>query len=249
MENEFENKVVIVTGASSGIGYLTSEKYAINGAHVAMFAPHEKKLNEAAERIRSLGGDVIPYVVDVRSFDDIEHAVLDIIRRFNRIDITVSCAGGASSRIFNRNETFKDMPIDVIDWGIDVNLKGQLYIARAVIGKMFEQKSGVIINIGSITGQTGSNCIDYSAAKSGAMNGLTKSLALYGAPYGIRCCCVSPGPVLTRADMAEMKTPLGRAAEPNEIVDLILYLTSDKAAFITGTNYLIDGGRSCGAKD
>ena len=75
------------------------------------------------------------------------------------------------------------------------------------------------------------------------MNGLTKSLALVGAPYGVRCCCVSPGPGLTRDAMANMKTLLGRAAEPQEIVDLIMYLASDKAAFITGENILIDGGR------
>ena len=78
------------------------------------------------------------------------------------------------------------------------------------------------------------------------MNGLTKSLALYGAPYGVRVCCVTPGPVLTRPGMAKMKTPLGRAAQPVEIVDLIEYLSSDKAGFITGTDYRIDGGRSCG---
>jgi 3-oxoacyl-[acyl-carrier protein] reductase len=111
---------------------------------------------------------------------------------------------------------------------------------------MIEQKSGVIINLGSIDGVTGGGwCLDYSAAKAG-MIGLTKSLALYGAPYGVRACCVSPGPVLTRAQMAKMKTPLGRAAEPIEVVNLILYLCSDKAAFITGSNYLIDGGRACG---
>jgi len=85
--------------------------------------------------------------------------------------------------------------------------------------------------------------LDYGAAKSG-MIGLTKSLALYGAPHGIRACCVSAGPVLTRPEMAMMKTRLGRAAAPQEIVDLILYLCSDKAAFITGANYIIDGGRS-----
>ena len=75
------------------------------------------------------------------------------------------------------------------------------------------------------------------------MNGLTKSLALVGAPYGVRCCCVSPGPVLTRPGMADMKTLLGRAADPQEIVDLVLFLASEKAAFITGEDILIDGGR------
>ena len=108
---------------------------------------------------------------------------------------------------------------------------------------------GVIINVGSVDGQTGSAAVEYSAAKSGVMNGLTKSLALYGAPWGVRVCCVSPGPVLTRPAMAKMKTPLGRAAQTQEIVDLILFLCSDQAGFITGSNYMIDGGRSCGAQN
>ena len=79
-----------------------------------------------------------------------------------------------------------------------------------------------------------------------ARPGLARSLAICGAPHNVRACCVSPGPVLTRPDMAKMTTRLGRAAEPQEVVDLILYLCSDKAAFITGTNYMIDGGRTCG---
>ena len=109
---------------------------------------------------------------------------------------------------------------------------------------MIEQQGGVIINLGSIDGVTG-GAVVYGAAKAG-MIGLTKSLALYGAPYNVRACCVSPGPVLTRPGMANMATPLKRAAEPIEVVNLILYLCSDKAAFITGSNYLIDGGRACG---
>lgn len=143
-----------------------------------------------------------------------------------------------------REIPFQDVPIEVFDWGLDVNLKGPFYMGHAAMKYMAEQKSGVIINIGSITGAEAS-CGDvaYATAKSGVMNGLTKSLALVGAPYGVRCCCVSPGPVLTRDAMANMKTLLGRAAEPQEIVDLIMYLASDKAAFITGENILIDGGR------
>ena len=134
----------------------------------------------------------------------------------------------------------------MIDWGIDVNLKGAIYFCHDVLGIMIKQQSGVIINMGSVTGMEGSaGAVDYSAAKSG-MIGLTKSLALCGAPHGVRACCVSPGPVLTRPGMANMKTQLGRAAEPQEIVELILYLCSEKAAFITGTNYLIDGGRTLG---
>ena len=111
---------------------------------------------------------------------------------------------------------------------------------------MIEQKNGVIITLGSVSGVEGAaGAVSYSCSKFG-MIALAKSLAIAGAPHGVRACCVSPGPVLTRPGMAGMKTRLGRAAEPKEVVDLILYLCSDKAAFITGTNYMIDGGRSIG---
>ena len=86
--------------------------------------------------------------------------------------------------------------------------------------------------------------MDYPTAKAGLMHGLTKSIAQYGAPYGIRCVCVSPGPVLTREAMSKMKTLLGRAAQPQEIIDLVLFLASDKGQFINGENIMIDGGRN-----
>ena len=110
---------------------------------------------------------------------------------------------------------------------------------------MIEQKSGVIINMSSIDGITGSRgSVDYGAEKAG-MVGLTKGLAIVGAPYGIRSVSVAPGPVLTRESMSKMKTLLGRAAEVQEVVDLLVFLSSSKADFITGCNYQIDGGRAC----
>jgi 3-oxoacyl-[acyl-carrier protein] reductase len=140
---------------------------------------------------------------------------------------------------------FPDVPIEVYDWGIDVNLKGPFYFAHAVLAQMREQKSGLILNIGSITGAEGDKYgMDYPTSKAGLMYGLTKSVAQFGAKYGIRCVCVSPGPVLTRPEMANMATPLGRAAEPQEIIDLCLYLASDKGRFINGENIMIDGGRN-----
>ena len=96
-----------------------------------------------------------------------------------------------------------------------------------------------------ITGQEGDGYgMDYPTSKAGLMFGLTKSIAQFGAPYGIRSVCISPGPVLTRPDMAKMKTMLGRAAEPQEIIDLCLYVISDKGQFINGENIMIDGGRN-----
>ena len=133
----------------------------------------------------------------------------------------------------------------MFDWGIDVNLKGPFYFAHAVLKQMREQKCGLIINIGSITGMEGSDYgMDYPTAKAGLMFGLTKSIAQYGARYGIRCVCISPGPVLTRANMASMRTLLKRAADPQEIIDLVLYVASEKGQFINGENIMIDGGRN-----
>lgn len=142
---------------------------------------------------------------------------------------------------------FPDVPIWVYDWSLDVNLKGQFYFAHAVMKQMREQRSGVIVCIGSISGEEGdAYSVAYCTSKSAAMNGLVKSLARVGAPYGVRAVSVAPGPVLTRAAMANMRTMEGRAAEPQEIVDLILYLASEQGAFINGTNILIDGGRNAG---
>ena len=172
------------------------------------------------------------------------------LEKHGSIDILLNSAGGAARRVFDQQgKAWHELPPEVIEWGVDVNLKGTVFFSHAVLGSMIRQNRGVIISLGSVDGLTGSAAaIEYSACKSGII-GLTKSLALCGAPHGVRACCVSPGPVLTRPGMANMKTPLGRAAQPEEVVNLILYLSSNDAAFITGTNYTIDGGRSCGARD
>lgn len=150
-------------------------------------------------------------------------------------------------RMLNVDEDldFPEIPIEVYDWGLDVNLKGQFYFDHAVMKRMKAQNSGLIVNIGSISGMEGdARGVEYCTAKSGAMFGLTKSLAQYGAKHNVRCVCVSPGPVLTRAAMANMKTMLGRAADPQEIIDLILFIASEKGQFINGENIMIDGGRN-----
>ena len=243
----FENKTAIVTGASSGIGFLVSKCLANEGANVVMIARDREKLQSKADEINMSGkGKAAAFPGNVTSYYDISAACAFAKKEFGSVDITIGVAGGSEYRMMGvqAGTEFFDVPIEVFDWGLDVNMKGQFYLAHAAMKYMAEQKSGVVINIGSVIGEEGDrHCVAYSTSKSGVMGGLTKSLALVGAPYGIRCCCVSPGPVLTRARMAKMKTILGRAAETQEIVDLILFLCSDKAAFITGTNYFIDGGR------
>ena len=245
---EFKGKTAIVSGAASGMGLLFSQNFATLGGNVVMCDVNEKVLNEKVNEINSKEqGKAIGAVCDVRDYKQVCEARNKAVETFGTIDILTNFAGGTAVRMLNVDPTleFADIPIDVYDWGIDVNLKGQFYFAHACMKQMREQKSGLIVNIGSITGKEGDGRgMDYPTAKSGVMYGLTKSLAQYGSNYNVRCVCVSPGPVLTRPGMAFMKTLLGRAAEPQEIIDLILFIASEKGQFINGENIMIDGGRN-----
>ncbi len=235
----FQNKTALVTGAASGMGFLTSRLLREEGAHVVMLDICEEALPQKAAEI---GADY--RVTDVRRYEEIAAAVAYAKETYGGVDMVIRYAGGAASRVCRDGHAFPDMAMDAIDWGIDVNFRAPMYLARAVFPLMREAHSGVIVNIGSIDGVTGSSHADSSAEKAGLI-GLTRSLAYLGGPYNVRCVCVSPGPVLTRPNMATMKTRLGRAAEVKEVVDLVLYLCSEQGAFITGANYLIDGGRAC----
>jgi len=246
---DFTNKTAISTGAASGMGLLFSENFAELGGNVLMCDVNEEVLKEKAAAINAKGkGKAIPFVCDVRDYAQVCKARDTAVAEFGSIDFMMNFAGGSSVRIKQvdrqKYPEFPDVPIEVFDWGLDVNLKGPFYFAHAVLKQMREQNSGLIINIGSIAGAEGNPYdMDYPTAKAGLMHGLTKCIAQFGARHGIRCVCVSPGPVLTRAAMANMATPLGRAAEPQEIIDLILFIASDKGQFINGTNIMIDGGR------
>ena len=244
----FTGKTAISTGAASGMGLLFAENFTELGGNVVMCDVNESVLNEKVDAINKKGkGKAIGIVCDVRDYTQVCDVRDKAVEEFGSIDIVANFAGGTARRMLNVGwETdFPDVPIDVFDWGLDVNLKGPFYFAHAVLKQMREQKSGLIINIGSITGAEGdAQVMDYPVAKAGLMYGLTKSISQYGAPHNIRCVCISPGPVLTRAAMANMKTPLGRAAEPQEIIDLILFVASEKGQFINGENIMIDGGRN-----
>lgn len=243
----FEKKTALVTGASSGMGNLICKCVAAEGGNVVLADVNPQTLEQAVAEINAAHpGKAAGVVCDVRDYEQVCRARDEAVRTFGGIDILVTMAGGAETRMCGvPGLEFPDVPIEVYDWGLDVNLKGQFYFAHAVAAQMRKQQRGVIILVGSITGEEGDPVnVAYSTSKSAAMNGMVKSIARFGAPYGIRCCCVSPGPVLTRAAMSQMKTLLGRAAEPQELVDLILYLCSEQGAFITGTNILMDGGRN-----
>jgi len=247
---EIKNKTAISTGAASGMGLLFAQNYAAEGGNVVMCDVNEAVLMEKVAEINAKGaGKALGVICDVRDYAQVCHARDLAVETFGSIDVMANFAGGYAPRMLKvdtkKYPEFPDVPIEVFDWGLDVNLKGPFYFAHAVLKQMREQKSGLIINIGSITGQEGSPYgMEYPTAKAGLMFGLTKSVAQYGSPYNIRCVCISPGPVLTRASMSNMKTLSGRAAEPQEIIDLAMFIISDKGEFINGENIMIDGGRN-----
>ncbi len=246
----FSGKTAISTGAASGMGLLFSQNFADLGGNVVMCDVNEEVLLKKVDEINKKGkGKAIGVVCDVRDYLQVCNARDKAVETFGSIDIMANFAGGTAVRMRKVDRVafseFPDVPIDVFDWGIDVNLKGPFYFAHAVLKQMREQKSGLIINIGSITGAEGDGYgMEYPTAKAGLMFGLTKSVAQYGSKYNVRCVCISPGPVLTRANMANMKTLLGRAADPQEIIDLCLFIASEKGQFINGENIMIDGGRN-----
>ena len=244
---DFSGKVAVVSGAASGMGLLFSKKFVESGGKVVMSDVNADTLAAAVASVNEIKNDsAVGVACDVRDYTQV-CAVKDLaLEAFGRIDVLVPFAGGAEHRMLGIAEKdFPSVPIEAFDWSIDVNLKGAFYLAHAVAGVMRDQRSGVIVLIGSIAGYEGSYAdVGYATSKSALMNGLTKSLAQYGAKYGMRALCVAPGPVLTRAAMANMKTAVGKAAEPEEIVNAILFYASDESPSLTGQYILIDGGRA-----
>lgn len=242
--SEYKGKVAVVTGAASGMGLCLSRKFASAGGIVVMCDVNAETLEAVAMEINEKGpGRVYSCVSDVRKFSDAEKAAAIAVEKEGRIDLLVTFAGGYEPRMCNSIKPFYEQPIEVIDWGIDVNLKGAVYFARACMPVMVKAAQGVICCIGSVTGFEGDgNGAMYGTAKSGLFN-FVKGIAQAGSPHGVRAFCVTPGPVMTRPGMANMKTLQSHAAEPEELVDFILFLSSSACRCITGSNHVMDCGR------
>ena len=240
----FSGKTAVITGAASGMGLCTSKTLAQEGCNVFMCDINEKGVKKAADEINALGkGKAYAVVADVRKFADAERSAALAMEKTGRIDLLINYAGGNEARCCKSFKPFYEQPVEVIDWGLDVNLKGAVYFSRACMPYMVKAKSGVIVCIGSVTGFEGDGCGSmYGTAKSGLHN-FVVGLAKAGSPYGVRAFCVSPGPVLTRPAMAKMTTSLGFASQPQEIVDYVLYMASPKGRSVTGTTHIIDAGR------
>lgn len=234
-------RVAIITGGASGIGKAAAERFSKEG-----IIPVIADLNgEAAESTaKELGGMGIG--LDVTDYDACRRAADAVYEKYGRIDILVACAGGSSARILNQPGNFADIDISRVRFGINLNLMGAIYICHAVINYMIKAKYGRIIFLGSAAGIVGAaGGVDYSASKGGLMS-FTKSLAMEVGRQGINVNIVSPGPIMTRPGMASGNTFLGRCGEPEEVASMINYLASDEASFLTGQNYIVDGGRTLG---
>ena len=242
--SEYKGRVAVVTGAASGMGLCMSRKICAAGGAVVMCDVDGEALDRAVAEINSVdAGHAWPCVADVRKFADAERAAMLAMEKEGRIDLLATFAGGYEPRMCNSVMPFFEQPVEVIDWGLDVNLKGAVYFARACMPHMVKARKGVTCCLGSVTGFEGDgNGAMYGTAKSGLFN-FVKGLAQAGARHGVRAFCVTPGPVMTRPSMAGMKTLLGHAAETEELVDFILFLSSDCCRCITGSNHVMDCGR------
>jgi NAD(P)-dependent dehydrogenase (short-subunit alcohol dehydrogenase family) len=244
---KLQEKTAIVTGAAGNIGRATALLLAAEGANVVVSDINgAKAANVTAEIVRA-GGRALTSVVDVRDSGQVRVMVQETIDTYGRVDILVNNAGG-SGNLIGKITPFCDSEESTWDFVLDLNLKGTFICTRAVLDFMIRQKSGKIINMGSVAGVNGlMTRVDYSAAKGGII-AFTKALAMEVGPYQINVNCVSPGVITNNPTQFSDGTYLGRSGKPDEVAKLIFFLASADSDFITGQNYAIDGGRTLGVK-
>ncbi|MFP8489093.1 SDR family NAD(P)-dependent oxidoreductase [Gracilimonas sp. Q87] len=241
-----QDKVAIVTGGAKGIGESTALLFAKEGAKVVVSDIDEENGKNVVEAIKENGGEAIFLKSDASKAEDHEELVKKTVGTYGKLDIAINNAGigGPLSKT-------AEYPIDGWNNVINLNLNGVFYGTRYQIAEMLKNGGGSIVNIASILGQVGTaNSPAYVAAKHGVV-GLTKTAAIEYAKEGIRVNSVGPGyiktPLLNALDddtleMLKGMHPIGRLGKPEEVAEIILWLASDKASFVTGNYYAVDGG-------
>jgi 3-oxoacyl-[acyl-carrier protein] reductase len=241
---EFQGKTVIVTGSARGIGNSIAAAFAANGANV-MLSGTGSSVFDAVGELKKKGFTVEGYAGNLILPSVVQGLIEKTVETFGTIDVLVNNAGVTEDKLLIRMEE------DDWDKVMDVNLKGTFLCTKAAVRIMMKKRSGRIINISSVVGLMGNaGQANYAASKAGLI-GFTKSVAREFASRGITCNAVAPGFIetqMTGSLPAEIKEnylkgiPLGRYGTPSEVADLVVFLCSDKAKYITGQVINIDGG-------
>lgn len=252
MERNAVDKIVLVTGATSGIGRAVALRFAESGARVVAAGRNAEALREVSAAIKSAGGEPLTIAADVTKEEDVRNLMQRAVGEFQRLDVLVNAAGHIS------NGTIEDTSLGAWDKMMDVNLRSVFHLMQLAAPHLIETQ-GNIVNISSVTGlRSFPGVLAYCVSKAG-VDQLTRCAALELAPKNVRVNAVNPGVVVTeihkRGGMADeayqnflerSKTthPLGRVGKASEVAELVFYLASEKASWITGATYSIDGGRA-----
>ncbi|MEI8223415.1 MAG: SDR family oxidoreductase [Actinomycetes bacterium] len=246
-----ENKVAIVTGAGSGIGEASAIRLAEEGAKVICADINAAAAQATAQKIREAGGTAREATIDISDFRQCDSVVADAIKEFGTVDILVNNAG------VNLPGVFHEVSNETIDRTLSVNIKGAMYLTRAVLPAMLKQGSGSIVNMSSVNGLVSEPFLSVYSASKGAIVMFTRGIALDYAKTGVRCNAICPGWVDTPINHAHAKMlggldhvyktidsfqPIGRPGTPREIANLVLFLASDESSFMTGSIVSADGG-------
>jgi NAD(P)-dependent dehydrogenase (short-subunit alcohol dehydrogenase family) len=243
-------KVVLITGGLTGIGRATALAFAQEGAQVVVSGRHDEEGKKLVAEMRQSGTEAEFIRADVRHEEDVRKLIDKTVERFGRLDVAVNNAGteGVPGPV-------TDQTAESYAATFDTNVLGTLLSMKHELRIMLPQGSGSIVNVSSTYGHIGAARASIYAASKHAVEGLTKSTALEVAGTGVRVNVIAPGPIETPllnrfAKTAERKAglvstvPLKRIGKPEEIAQTIVFVSSDKASFITGASYLVDGGKT-----